>query len=311
MQADPQVVGRYGQAATVMRLDPESKADRHALVRHLLPAGVRESARRPLEQVVAVAQECGCRCIVVEERYIDPDYRSEYSAFWSRRFEDREALARRLHFFREPLNPEALDEARAESYIGYSVLRPAELGPVGRTVLSAPPRLSGARLTVVNEQPSFFGTALPVRDVPFCQQDGEFLACAHTVAWLCHYVAQDRGIIGRRVTAEIAAVPSPEGSRQRPLPSAGLTGEQLQAVFSTLGIPALLYDMDRLPKLPAELSRPERPRLRPGKREERHRDNEARERVLRVVCKYLNSGFPVLVLTAGAHAHTFTLVGWQ
>ena len=29
------------------------------------------------------------------------------------------------------------------------------------------------------------------------------------------------------------------------------------------------------------------------------------------MCKYLNSGFPVIVLTEGSTGHTFTLVGWQ
>jgi hypothetical protein len=36
-----------------------------------------------------------------------------------------------------------------------------------------------------------------------------------------------------------------------------------------------------------------------------------REKILRVVCKYINSGFPVVVLTGDPARHAFVLVGWQ
>jgi hypothetical protein len=280
-------------------------------VRALLPASAKEKIRRPFAQVLQVAQANGCTCVVVEERYIDPDYRSEYSAFWSRRFEDRPALARRLHFFQGEIDPSQLSTAPTKAgYLGYSVLRPTQLGPVGGTILKPPRELDDGVLTSVLDRPSLFGNPLEVEGVPFCQQDGEFLVCAHTAAWLCHYVAQERGIIGRWVTADLAAIPSAEGSKHRPLPSTGLTGEQMQAVFSALGIPALFYDMNRLPKLPADLPLPSGRRRRRERHEEHDRRTE-RERILRVVCKYINSGFPVVVLTEGTDAHAFTLVGWQ
>ena len=255
-----------------------------------------------------MAAEAGCRCVVVEERYFDVDYRSEYSAFWSQRFEDRPTHAKRLHFFDRELPPDELHSdqvVKNARYIGYSVLRPSALGPVGRTVLIPPPDLADAVLTVVTDTPSFFGVRCPVVGVPFCQQDGEYLVCAHTAAWISHYAAYGRGVIGRRLTAEIASIPSAEGSKHRLLPATGLTGEQLQAVFSAIGIPALFYDMKRLPRLPAKLGARRMARL------EWPQKHEPRERALRVVCKYLNSGIPVVVLTEGAVGHVFTLVGWK
>lgn len=305
----PLLLGSYGKAATVWRLPNDGSRrgnrERAALVAELLDEKVKRRARRPLEQIFNIAVEAGARCLVVEERYVDPDYRSEFSAFWSRRFEDHPSLARRLHFFDRELASSELFEAPAEaSYLGYSVLRPMALGPVGRTVLAPPPRFAGAVLTVVHDRPSLFGTSLDVVGVPFCQQDGEFLVCAHTSAWIGHYVAQSRGIIGRHLSAEIASIPSAEGSKHRPYPSNGLTGEQLQAVFSMLGIPALFHDMRRLPPMPAPLRRRSQPLARLARR-------ERREQILRVVCKYLNSGLPVVVLTEGNSGHAFTLVGWQ
>ena len=54
----------------------------------------------PLRRVFDVARAHRCRTVVEENRYVDPDWRSEYAAFWAERFADTPAFARRLHFFR-------------------------------------------------------------------------------------------------------------------------------------------------------------------------------------------------------------------
>jgi hypothetical protein len=299
------------RAATVFGLDLEPGSGwEDTLVARLAP-DTPEKSLGPLRKVMAVARMHGCRSIVLEHRYLDLDYRSEYTTFWSKRFEGRERVAQRMHFVRDEVHPgelHDLPEALRNSYIGYSVLRPTVLGPVGRTVLEPPPDFAGATLCLVRDEPSLFGNVLEVRGVPFCQQDGEVLICAHTAAWLCHYVAHGRNIIGRKTTAEIVNTPSVEGSRHRPVPSTGLTSEQLQGIFSTLGIPAFFYDVSDLPELPAE---PEPPPGDSRKIKRAHKLRLRREKILRVVCKYLNSGFPVVVLTENASAHAFTLVGWR
>lgn len=88
---------------------------------------------RPFDQVVATVRAGGCRTVVVEHRYVDVDYRSEYSNFWSLKFDARSAFTRRLHFFSEDLDEEKLhllDEGCG--YLGYAVIRPVEYGR-GRT----------------------------------------------------------------------------------------------------------------------------------------------------------------------------------
>jgi hypothetical protein len=257
---------------------------------------------KPLERVFEVAREHSCKTVVVEEEYWDSDHRSEYSVFWSKRFEPKTRNTKRLHFFKAELHARQLHALPGEcGYIGYCIVRPTPLGPVGRTLLTPPPRLHRAVLTVITETPSFFGQALEVTGVPFCQQDGEAVVCAHTAAWLCHYIAYKRGIIPRRTTAEIAQLPSPEGSGHRPFPANGLTVAQLQGLFSSLHLPACLYEVPNLPELPAEYSK-------------KARMNDAaiyRERIFRIVCKYINSGFPVVVLSEEQEGHAFTLVGWK
>jgi hypothetical protein len=54
---------------------------------------------RPLEEILRHVRASGCRTVVIEHRYVDSDFRSEFSAFWSLRFDSVPAYTRRLHFF--------------------------------------------------------------------------------------------------------------------------------------------------------------------------------------------------------------------
>jgi hypothetical protein len=313
------------EPVAVYHLDPTKAADFEALAAEL--TGVREDkVLAPLRGVLEVARLGGCQTIISEEYYSDADYSSEFSLFWSRKAEERTQGTRRLHFFADHVADEdtyQVPTPARQAYLGYSVLRPTRLGPVGRTLLKPPPEMAEANLCKVAEKPSLFGVELPVEGVPFSQQDGELLRCAHAVAWLCHYVAWSRGVIARRLTADIAQMPMPDRSKYRPLPSNGLTAEQLQGVFSAMGLPAFFYDVSDLPKPPAPLEKPREPehgmftaqRKIQQEREEAekaYQDDLEREKRLRIACKYLNSGFPVVVFTAGEEEnHTFTLVGWQ
>lgn len=298
----------YADVATVFHPDPAQ--DEHwAELGDLFAYEVLDSARAPIDRIFEIVRSRACRTIVLERDYVDRDYLSEYSAFWASRFADRPVRAARVHFFAREFGVDDLHDLPQDvGYLGYFVFRPTPLGAIGRTVLVPPASLTGdeVRLTEVVDRPSLFGNPLEVRGVPFCQQDGVLLRCAHAAAWICHFVAHHRRIIGRKATADIATMSSVEGSKHRPLPSTGLTGEQLQGVFSAVGIPAFFYEVEKLPKLPADL--PDIPELSAEEQSRRVLD----ERIFRVVCKYLNSGFPVVVLTESEDEnHAFTLVGWE
>lgn len=281
-------------------LHPKSDTDWEALVNAY--------ARRdtPFAQVLAVVRESGCQTIVVEHRYIDLDFRSEHSAFWSMRFEVPAPFTRRLHFFKSVvLDTDLHALSDTAGYLGYSVLRPVEMGRVGRTVVAPPPRLDGATLTLIDEKVSLFGNDLSVSGVPFCEQDGEYLRCAHAAAWICHYVAVRRELVGRTSTSDLVNLTPNALSAERALPSKGMQLTQLQAVFGALGQPALLYGFSSLPDVNGVV--PATPTvdpttgqaLAPG-----HWD----KRCISIICRYLNSHFPVLV--AGKN-HAWVLVGWK
>jgi hypothetical protein len=255
-----------------------------------------------LRECLHVAREGGCKTVVVENRYVDADYRSEFSAFWSLKFAGRPGFARRMHFFAEEIEDAAVHAVSPDAaYLGYVVLRPVSTGTVGRAVLKPPPRITDQRATLatISDRVSFFGTELHVTGVPFCQQDGEFIRCAHAAAWICHFTAYGRAIVPRHVTAKLVEYSPTLLSFDRPLPSTGMNYHQMQAVFNRLGQPALMYALGSLPTVQG-VDEPTPPHAdAPG--------GEWDTRLFSVICRYLNSGFPVLV---GTLDHAFVIVGY-
>jgi hypothetical protein len=258
----------------------------------------------PFRRTLEVLRESGCRSVVIENRYVDADYRSEFSNFWSRRFQGKPAFARRLHFFSTAVEEERLHDLPAEvGYLGYAVIRPVPLGSMGRTMVAPPARVARATLALVDDEVTLFGNRLGVRAAPFCQQDAEYLRCAHAAAWMCHYAAVRRGLVPRQLTAAFIDTSPAILSWERALPSKGMTLNQLQAVFGAFGQPALFYGLGLMPRVsgvdnPTPKTDDDGKPLAPG-----YWDT----RLFSVICRYLNSGYPVLI---GTEDHAFVVVGW-
>lgn len=258
----------------------------------------------PLKRCVEVARSHGAATLVVETRYLDIDFRSEFSAHYSRQFADVPDSAHRLHFFAERLDAPSLwhlpDDA---GYIGYVVVRPASTGLVSRALLPPPPDLEAAVRTSVTEAVNFFGQPLLARGVPFAQQDAQLGACAHAAAWMCHFTAVLRGDTARRTKAEFALKADASLHPNRALPSCGLTVAQLSQLFRTFELPAMYYlvgdlPSPRLPWQPADPA-PPAPGMPAGSWD---------HRIVAVACRHLNSGYPLLV---GTIDHAFVLCGYR
>src|SRR5437867_2074774 len=166
--------------------------------------------QRPLDRCFEVARQAGARSVVIETRYIDRDYRSDYAAHHARNFLSVPSTTHRLHFFSRSLGARHLTRLPSGAdYLGYMVVRPREVARVGRTVLAAPPALdAGLRVRLVDEV-DLFGQSLIVEGAPFMAQDREFLRCAHVDAWMCHYAAALRAEVGRRNSAWFAVNTQP------------------------------------------------------------------------------------------------------
>jgi nitroreductase len=261
----------------------------------------------PLTRCLEVARANGATSVVVETRYIDIDYRSEYSAFFARAFASHPDSARRLHFFRAPLAREQLWLLPSDAgYLGYVVIRPSPLGQIGRSMLAAPPGLDGAVMTAVDDVVTLFGQELTVRGAPFMQQDTQLGRCAHAAAWMCHYSAFRRGDTSRRPMGAFSLSADPSLGFGRPVPSEGLTVAQLLELMRVFDLPSRVYDVQHLPPSSGTVGEPV-PTEPPTGLDESivpYWD----PRIIPVCCRYLNSGIPVLV---GTTDHAFVLCGYR
>lgn len=276
----------------------QTDRDWEALLRRYRPNHI----SRPLERCLEVARAGGARSVVVETRYLDVDYRSEYSSFFSKTFADIADSTHRLHFFARSVRAAditTLSAAVRASYLGYVIIRPSPLGRVGRTMLRPPPELKAVQ-TVVEESIDFFGQRLTIEAVPFAQQDTQFGRCAHVAAWICHYAAFRRGDVERRPMADFGLMADPSVAEGRPIPSQGLTGLQLSNLMREFDLPPILYRMGTIQSSGLEPPVPEHePGDDPGTWD---------TRAVAVLCRFLNSGYPVLV---GTHDHAFVIVGYE
>lgn len=237
-----------------------------------------------LNEILGHADDLGARSVVAEYRYLDADYRNEHSRFYSTTFRRYPSIAHRLHFFRDVLPAAVLDETEPTQfsdyhYLGYSVMRPVPAGPVGRTLLAPPLDMERHVSCKADDSVNLFGSKLTVSGAPFMTQESQLGVCVHITAWVCAYYHHLRFGSPRHLPGEIAALAPHEKGRL--IPAMGMSVGQLSSMVERAGLPPLVYDLRD---------------LRPG------------EDLFTIACRYLNSGFPVIVAGGG---HAFVLVGYR
>jgi hypothetical protein len=270
----------------------------------------------PLRRCLEVAFDSGARTVVVEEQYVDVDFRSEHRISYARQYVAKSDRVERLHFFARPFPANAalrLDAKQKASYLGYLVLRRGiGVGPVGRTMIAPKADyLSNAVRTSVSEVVNFFGQPLVVSAVPFAQQDLFGVVCAHVAAWMCHYTSVLRGIVPRVTTGDMHSIANNLRGSGRVLPSPGLTEDQLVELLANLGLPPLEYRLAGPEKSNGELkaiklfegilidAKDKEPQICPP---------EVLKRLRTQVARYMNSGIPVIVTT---YMHSFVICGHE
>lgn len=252
----------------------------------------------PLNKCLDLAVANHAKTLVIEFRYVDIDYRSEYSAFYSRTFADQPSMTVRLHFFGKRLDTDAdvLAVPPDCDYIGYLVIRPSVLGPVGRTHLRPAPEVAPYIPTSVSDEVHLFGQNLTVWGVPFAQQDSQLGRCAHIAAWVCHYTAFLRHEVGRRTMAEFNL--AGDRNKGRSMPSGGLSVPEVTRMMREFGLPSTF----------AKLGRPFS-KSTPGIGDKKvSPSGDWRNEFLAECRRYLDSGVPIFIGTA---THAFVLVGYR
>jgi hypothetical protein len=173
-----------------------------------------------------------CRCVVIEQHYIDKDYRDTFSHFHSKRFATPPARCLRLHFFSAPVTEARIVSGRShiqKNYLGYSVIRPTKPYCIGRTLLSHTIRLEKkAHLSFCEEKILLMGTRLVVEGFPFISQDSDATVCAQSALWMVlRYYSNRYPWYSEMLPFQITNLATHHGTGYRVYPSAGLYSWQL------------------------------------------------------------------------------------
>jgi hypothetical protein len=220
-----------------------------------------------LGNVIDYLEEMGADSILVESPYVDFDYRSEYSNLYARSFNPPSDKCERLLFY------------AGKDFLGFLVARPL-VKPVGRTAVKPPPSLERFVCCLAPHVARPYGQEELVSAWPFMSQDGVYGRCAHAAIWA---IARYHHLRHRSPRYSIAAVAEASGTRasvDKTSVSGGLHLHQVADAFAGLGLPAVSYNPEHL---------------------------SSGQNLEAVICRYLNSGFPVALNTPN---HLTVLTGY-
>jgi hypothetical protein len=134
-----------------------------------------------------------------------------------------------------------------ESYLGFIVVRPLPRAIVGRTVLKTYEADGNRRHYKVTRKYSanLFGIELNLESLAFQEQDRAVSACATVSLWCCfHKTAKLFGTPAPR-PAKITLAANQVARDARPMPSHGLSIEQMCNAISHIGLEAEVFNIDK------------------------------------------------------------------
>lgn len=216
---------------------------------------------KPFRRILQIVFSQGCKSVIIEDDYDDPDYRSEYEGHYRALFKKYLGVTERLHFFScKVKQPDLIDLTQLQDYyLGFCVLRPIGRQRVVNAVVNYTEdkrSTSKRRFLLCREQfeINIGSSKLTIQGFPFKQQDSEFGCCAHAVlGMLSKYMAkrfkiQDAGF------SDIVASTSTAPDERRPIPTTGLTPLQMSYAIKRLGLSPLIYTYgERMrPRFPPE-----------------------------------------------------------
>ena len=191
----------------------------------------------------------GCVTVVVERQYVDRDHSRSYTRFYARSFRDLEKRATRLHFFARPIRRASLTSlsqpSTVASYMGFCVLRPLGVPPIGRTVLKPLPTDPDSEFPITTGQfaVNIGGSSLKVQGAAFMEQDARVATCASAACWMSTTSMAARFGLPTYTTAEITDFATAYAVGERVMPSGGLTTDQIAEALRSMGYDPTTLDV--------------------------------------------------------------------
>lgn len=177
--------------------------------------------------LVYLKQNYEVKSVVIENNYIDQEYRNEYSNFYSKVFKKHDSFSKRLHFFEKSITTlEEIknNESKELGYLGFVTLRPLDIGHVSKTIIK--PLTEKNRdyiLCTASFKSHILGNEFIIEASPFIQQDRMVMCCAHASLWMiARYMSNRHGFsvqlpyqinekTSKAVTAIDRAIPADKG----------------------------------------------------------------------------------------------------
>lgn len=248
----------------------------------------------------------GVQFVVEEVGYFDRDYLSEYSSFYASAAKQRSNTCVRLHFFAVTLdqtimnlflqgNSSAISKLQ-KYYLGFSVIRPLEYTPMGRTVLKWYPENGSTLIRVTAPSRSYkvhlVNVELNVTGLAWQQQDVGVSRCATVAVWTMMQSSAFLDYYSIPTTTEVTRAAHKTASLgDRIFPSDGLTKAQIKEAIKELGLTPHSIEGD----IP-------------------YRGNYAfsKERFTTYIAPLIRSGYPVLLVgSLGNGLHATCAVGFR
>lgn len=223
--------------------------------------------RNIIDEVIGQAYALGAQMAFIEHEHRVPDGRRARPA--------REAgvqpapVAHRIHFFLEPPSDHGAELGTIEdlgrlTYLGCVVMRLDAAATIGETLLLPRPDLQDGVSCAAECDVNVFGYRLSLRAAPFISVDPHAGGRVEASIWMCaslHASGRDQ----RPFLPQEIAEALPSG------PGIGYSITQIAEASRALGLPALVYNSQNLP--------PD-------------------ETIGSIVSRYLNSGMPLMAVTA-------------
>ncbi len=201
--------------------------------------------------------ELGCKSILVENEYVDHDFLDDYASYYAKCFCPYLRFCRRAHFWTIDIEKLGIEETFLKrdpekiktvknSYLGFIVIRPLPNAVVGRTVLERWDAANDPRKIrcVRPYDLSIFGLPFSIKSLAFQEQDTVLAACATTALWTCFQQTAHVFHTRIRTPSEITRSATMYIQTSRPIPSHGLSSEQVCYAISNNGLVPELYKVN-------------------------------------------------------------------
>ena len=191
----------------------------------------------------------GAKTAIVEERYIDKDWSNEFSNHYSKTFANRNGFCERIHFFNHEIKDlESFKNiwlSGVPGYLGYVVRRPIFVGKAGRSLIKPFPFKDFYYLCCIEREVHIFGKTQKVKGIPYIEQDAIVMSCAQSCIWMATNYMHHAHKLSRVHPYDITESTNMYSFFGRPIPSTGLTVQQMVLGLNRLGLSPLVYSKPR------------------------------------------------------------------